>query len=106
MDYYHKFNRKPFRIQVAVLFLILSLSTCTASEIVPKGTDIGILQFDGIVEINSQHFQTHVLLFVRYWVSPKFYHASIIWAEPHVGSLNFPIYPITTVIDSNEQSFR
>jgi len=104
--YFHKFNRKPFLIQAAVLLLILLPSTCNATGIVPNGTDIGALQFDGIIEINSQHFQTHVLLFVRYWVSPKFYSASVLWAEPHVGSLNFSIYPITTVIDSNERSFR
>jgi hypothetical protein len=107
MDYnFHQFNRNPFPLQVAALFLILLLSTGNAFGIIPTGTETGALQFDGIIELNSQHFQTHVLLFVRYWVSPNFYSASVVWAEPHVGSLNFSIYPITTVIDSNERSFR
>jgi len=106
MEYFHKFDKSPFKLHVAILFLIILLSTNISFGIFPKGSDTGTLQFDGIVELNSQHFQTHVLLFVRYWVSPKFYCASVVWAEPHVGSLNFSIYPITTVIDSNEQSFR
>lgn len=104
-NHVRKLKRNPCRTEITMLCLIVLLSATPAHGIVPVGAEAGILQFDGIVELNAPHFQTHVLLFVRYWVSPEFYDVAVTWAEPHVGSLNFPLYPITTVIESNERSF-
>lgn len=105
-NHIRKFNNKLCNTKIIILCFVLLLSAAAAYGIVPKGTETGVLQFDAIVELNAQCFQTHVLLFVRYWVSPRSYTVSIVWSEPHVGSLNFSTYPITMVIESDEQNFR
>ncbi len=104
-NHFRKLYRKLCGTKLTILCLAMLLSNTAVSGIVPEGTEIGVLQFDGILELNAPHFQKHILLFVRYWVSPQFYSASVVWAEPHVGSLHFPLYPPTLVIDSNQQSF-
>lgn len=62
--------------------------------------------FDGVVELKAPLSRTHVVLFARYWVSRDFYRVGVVWAEPHAGSLNFPIYPPTLNIVSDPNSFR
>ncbi len=91
--------------QILIICCTILISVEIAMGIAPKGTKVKALQFDSIIELNSINMNTHVLLFVRYLVSQKSYKTSIIWAEPHVGTLNYPIYPPTTIIDSNDKSF-
>lgn len=91
--------------RILVIFFTALISAGTASGIAPSGTKFNALQFDCIIELNSESIKTQSLLFVRYVVSPDSYKASIIWAEPHIGLLNYPIYPPTTMIDSNSTGF-
>ncbi len=105
-NHVRKFNKKMCKNKITFLSLVVMLLATTTYGIIPKGAETGMMQFDAIVEFNAQCFQTHVLLFVRYWVSPGSYTVSVVWAEPHVGSLNFSTYPITMVIESDEQNFR
>jgi hypothetical protein len=62
--------------------------------------------FDTNVELNAPLCRTYVVLFPQYWVSRNFYRVAVVWAEPHAGSLNFPIYPPTLNIVSDPNSFR
>ena len=100
-----KFNRQFITEKTLVIFVLILTAACFAIGIAPKGTKINALQFDCIMELNSMNLKTHVLLFVRYLVTPDSYKASIIWAEPHVSALNYSIYPPTTIIDSNDTNF-
>jgi len=64
------------------------------------------VRFDAILELNAPLCRTYVVLFVRYWVSQDSYRLAVTWAEPHTGSLNFPIYPSTLAIFSDPNSFE
>jgi len=70
------------------------------------GEKSGGVCFDASVELNAPLCRTLVVLFVRYWVAPDFYRVAVVWAEPHAGSLNFPIYPPTLNVASDPNSFR
>jgi len=61
--------------------------------------------FDVVMELNAPLCRTYVVLFARCWVSPDFYRVAVVWAEPHAGSLNFPIYPPTLNVVSDPNSF-
>lgn len=63
------------------------------------------VRFDAILTLNARLCRTHVVLFVRYWVSATRYHVAVVWAEPHAGSLNFPIYPPTLTLASDPNQF-
>lgn len=82
----------------------LTQGPCPA-VIIPQGENAGPLRFDAIVQMNAPIVGTHVLLFVRYWVSTDYYCVSVVWAEPHIGQLNFCTYPITLNILSDEAEF-
>lgn len=71
----------------------------------PKPPAGNIVQFDAIIELNAPILKSHVVLFARYWVAPTFYRIAVLWAEPHALNLNFPMYPVTMAVDSNEQRF-
>ena len=100
-----RFNKRIITEKALFIFVLILIVTCFAVGIAPKGTKIKALQFDCVMELNSVKMKTHVMLFVRYLVSPDSYRASIIWAEPHISGLNYPIYPPTTIIDSNDTNF-
>jgi hypothetical protein len=61
--------------------------------------------FDATIELHAPLCQTYVVLFARYWVSPRSYRVAVVWAEPHAGSMNFPVYPPTLSIVSDVNSF-
>jgi hypothetical protein len=61
--------------------------------------------FDGTVELHAPLCQTYVVVFARYWVSPRSYRVAVVWAEPHAGSMNFPLYPPTLNIVSDANNF-
>ncbi len=105
-NYSRKFKQKLRVGEIVILFLMILLSSNSSYGMGRKDMGSHVLQFDGILELNSAILQTHVLLFARYWVSQESYAVSIVWVEPHVGSLNFSIYPVTTAVDSDEQRFR
>lgn len=100
------------RFHKVSMFLIISMVVfytvvpTTASTIIPTGIDIGPVRFDAILELNAPGADTHVVLFVRYWVTPEHYSASVVWAEPHAGNLNYATYPVTTSISSDLQHFN
>lgn len=65
-----------------------------------------IVRFDAVVELGAPTVKSHAIAFVRYWVSSQAYVASIVWAEPHVGSLNFSGYPVSVSIESTRERFH
>jgi hypothetical protein len=66
----------------------------------------GAICFDAPIELNAPLCRTYVVLFARYWVWADSYRVAVVWAEPHEGSLNFPIYPPTLNIVSDPNCFR
>jgi len=67
-----------------------------------KGTTV---RFNAVMELNAPLCRTYVVLFERYWVSRDSYRVAVVWAEPHAGSLNFPIYPPTLNVVSDPNQF-
>ncbi|MBP7051842.1 MAG: hypothetical protein KBE65_12580 [Phycisphaerae bacterium] len=61
---------------------------------------------DASIELNAPLCRTHVVLFARYWVSADYYRLSVVWAEPHAGSFNYPVYPSTLFIVSDPNQFE
>jgi hypothetical protein len=86
--------------------MLPALTGHAPAESAPAPDKVATLRFDAIVELNAPLCRTHVVLFARYWVSPEFYRVAIVWAEPHAGSLNFPIYPPTLNVVSDRKAFR
>jgi hypothetical protein len=70
------------------------------------GEKVGSVRFDALIELNAPLCHTYVVLFAQYWAWPDCYRVAVVWAEPHAGSLNFPIYPPTLNIASDPNSFR
>jgi hypothetical protein len=70
------------------------------------GEKSGAICFDAVIELNAPLCRTHVVLFARFWVWADSYRLAVVWAEPHAGSLNFPIYPPTLNIASDPNTFR
>ena len=75
---------------LAVGSIALSGYVMAKPDAVPVGRNVGPLRFDACLELNAPLVGTHVVLFLRYWVSATSYRVAVIWAEPHAGSLNFP----------------
>ncbi|MFX0200718.1 MAG: hypothetical protein ACFFCW_31750 [Candidatus Hodarchaeota archaeon] len=96
---------KILRLAVFVIAMFLLLPGSVYTKIIPKNTEVDILRFDAILELDAPLAGTHVMLCARNWISPKYYSVAVVWAEPHVSSLNFPTYPITLKIHSDEQKF-
>jgi len=88
------------------LGMFMGLTGYALAESAPTPGKVAMLRFDAIVELNAPLCRTHVVLFARYWVSPEVYRAAVVWAEPHAGSLNFPIYPPTLNVVSDREAFR
>lgn len=88
------------------LGMFLSLSGYALAKSAPAPDKVAMLRFDATVELNAPLCRTDVVLFARYWVSPEFYRVAVVWAEPHAGSLNFPIYPPTLNVVSDREAFR
>jgi hypothetical protein len=97
-------------VLVGPLFFVLALPVDAYGNIAPKGTKIGAVQFDAIIELNrySPHSWRHdyTMIFARYWVARDYYSAAIVWAEPQSTDIFFTIHPPSLLIVSNEQSFK
>jgi hypothetical protein len=65
----------------------------------------GEVYFDAAIELSAPLCRTYVVLFARYWASRDCYRVAVVWAEPHAGSLNFPVYPPTLNVMSDPNSF-
>ncbi len=63
------------------------------------------LHLDAIMELHAPVCRTHVVLFVRFWVTTDSYRASVVWGEPHASAVNFPIYPPTLNVASDPNRF-
>jgi hypothetical protein len=105
MDCHAKFNKHLLILILSLVVLPVLINNTTANE-VPKYNKIDVLQFDSIIELNAPLCRTHVVLFARYWVSPELYRMAVVWAEPHAGSLNFPIFPRSLNVASDPEAFR
>jgi hypothetical protein len=86
--------------RIVVALAVWLVGSVFAPRAMSSNRTLGV-QFDAILELNAPLCRTHVGLFARYWVSPQFYRAAVVWAEPHEGSLNFPIYPPTLSVASD-----
>lgn len=62
-------------------------------------------RFDAIIELDAPLCGKHVVLFARYWVSIDSYRMAVVWAEPHASAINFPIYPATLNVASDQNCF-
>ena len=66
-----------------------------------------------VVRFNAEILQESIslahprtMLFVRYWVSVDSYSISVLWAEPHGRSSNYPIYPTGLTVYSDSHVFK
>jgi hypothetical protein len=105
MDCHTKFSKRLLIFSFIVEILIVLTNYARAVETQVSGK-IEVLQFDAIIELNAPLCRTHVVLFARYWVLPDSYRIAVVWAEPHAGSLNFPIFPRSLNMASDPASFR
>jgi hypothetical protein len=105
MDCHFNLNKRLsiWMLSLGILSVLLNNTTANESQI-PFG--VNVLQFDSIIELNAPLCRTHVVLFARYWVSPELYRMAVVWAEPHAGSLNFPIFPRSLNVASDPEVFR
>jgi hypothetical protein len=71
-----------------------------ASRVVPNI----VVRFDATIELNGPLADTRTVLFARYWVGPGYYRIAIIWSEPHMLNVNFPVYPPTFSIESTKSA--
>lgn len=88
------------------LGILVGLTNYTPVKSAPETGKMDVIQFDAIFELNAPLARTHVVLFARYWVSPDNYRAAFVWAEPHSGGFNFPVYPPTLNVVSEPNTFR
>jgi len=100
-------KKRPFRLASDICLMIV-LNICVsvpslAAETVH--TYKNLIRFDAVVELNASRGRTHIELFARYWVSPDSYRMVVVWAEPHAGHFNFPLYPPTLTIASDPNHF-
>lgn len=68
-------------------------------------TSSNVAQFDAVIELDASRRRTHVVLFARYWVTADSYRMAVVWAEPHAGHFNFPLYPPTLNVASDPNRF-
>ena len=97
--------KKSVLIWALNLGTVFGLISNTMANEVPTHDKTGLLQFDSIIELNAPLCRTHVVLFARYWVSSDSYRITVVWAEPHAGSMNYPIYPPSVNVTSNNGVF-
>ena len=97
---------KSVLIWTLSLGMLLGLTNYAPAEPTLASDKVAMLQFDSIIELNAPLCRTHVVLFARYWVSPELYRMAVVWAEPHAGSLNFPIFPRSLNVASDPEAFR
>ena len=96
-----RFGRVP-RLVVFALVMFLLLTCVAYPKHIPTGTKVDVVRFDAIVDLGAPLAGTHVMLCARYWIGPRHYSVAVVWAEPHAAILNFPTYPPTLNINSNE----
>jgi len=97
-------------VLVVPLSFILALSGTAPGQIEPRGTNIGALRFDAIIELNRYSPRSlrhdYTMMFARYWVARDYYSAAVVWAEPQSTDLFFAVHPASLSVASNEQAFK
>lgn len=97
-------------VLVGSLFFVLALSGTATGKIAPRGTNIGAVRFDAVIELNrySPHSlrYDYTMMFARYWVARDYYSAAVVWAEPQSTDLFFAVRPPSLSVASNEQGFK
>jgi hypothetical protein len=71
-----------------------------------RDTAVDFVRFDAVVELSAPIMHTYATVFARYWVNSETYMVSIVWGEPHVGSLNISPYPVSVLVESTAERFR
>ncbi|MFX0209018.1 MAG: hypothetical protein ACFFDT_23745 [Candidatus Hodarchaeota archaeon] len=101
---------KLAKLLVSALFFVFAFYDTASSKIEPTGTNIGVVQFDAVIELNryspdssQRHYYT--IIFARYWVSRDYYSLAIVWAEPQSTDLYFAVLPAGLSVYSDKQSF-
>lgn len=97
---------KRILIWMLCLGIFLGLTNYALAKTASVTKKTTMLRFDSVIELNAPLCRTHVVLFARYWVSPELYRMAVVWAEPHAGSLNFPIFPRSLNVTSDPEVFR
>lgn len=85
--------------------LLILTHPASCGMVLPAGRDVGGIRFDATVHLHAPMVGTDATLFARYWIGRDFYHVAVVWAEPHVGNLNFPVYPPGLTVSSNHECF-
>ncbi len=100
--------KSPWLVIWSVGVLVASLFWTSQANSNDEGPErkVQCVQFDSTLELISPITGTRVLLFARYWASPEFYRVAVVWAEPHIGSLNYPTYPPGFTIGSDHDKFE
>jgi len=85
-------------LALAISFsFVLLLSGRSAAKVEPTGTNMGVVQFDAVIELNRYSpgslRHDHTMIFARYWVARDYYSASVVWAEPQSTDMFFAIRP-------------
>ena len=93
---------RPAPIVISAFLLFGSAVNAKTAATTEK---VEVVRFDAVLELSAPILGTHVTICARYWVTPSSYSVAVLWAEPHVSGLNFPTYPPSLNIHSNEQSF-
>ena len=105
INYRTKFSKRLRHCTMGLgIFLLLTGYAPVKSSQTPS--EAAMMRFDATIELNAPLCGTHAVLFARYWVSPDLYRVAVVWAEPHAGSPNFPIYPPTSNVVSDREAFR
>ena len=92
------------------LLLALTLWGTAAGRAEPAGTNMGAVQFDGVIELNRYSARSllhdYTVMFARYWVARDYYSAAVVWAEPQSTDLFFAIRPPSLSVASSGQEFK
>lgn len=106
MDCCYTYTKSVLIWTISLVISSILINNTTLANKITVHDKIELLQFDSIIELNAPLCRTHVVLFARYWVSPKLYRMAVVWGEPHAGNLNFPIFPRSLNVTSDPAAFR
>ncbi len=92
------------------LFLAFALCGVAPGKIEPTGTNVGVVQFDAVIELNRYSPDSlrhdYTVMFARYWVARDYYSAAVVWAEPQSTDMFFAVRPPGLSFASNRQEFK
>jgi hypothetical protein len=94
----HAYARPAWTVAgLACLSIMAGIAFC---RIEPSGRKAGLIQFDAIIELNTEEADPHTVVFARYWVCQNYYAVSVLWCEPHAGGLMYIWRTLAILSDS------